>query len=102
MTTKTKTPAAAAAAIPLPRIHSTYAGGVLMGVMAGEDGAPDYLLLDLGVEPDKDVTWGEAIAWAKGVGGELPTRRESALLYANARDQIDTDPWYWTATQRAG
>ena len=102
MTTKTKTPAAAAAAIPLPRIHSTYAGGVLMGVMAGEDGAPDYLLLDLGVEPDKDVTWDEAIAWAKGVGGELPTRREQAMLFANRRDGQYKPRWYWSIELRAG
>lgn len=24
------------------------------------------------------------------------------MLYANLRDQIDTDYWYWTATQYAG
>ena len=47
---------------------------------------------------DKDLTWQEAIDWAKSVGGELPTRFESALLYANLRDKIDTGYWYWTAT----
>lgn len=45
--------------------------------------------------------WHEAIYWAKSVGGELPTRDESALLYANVRDQIDQDYWHWTATQHA-
>lgn len=48
---------------------------------------------------DKHLTWQEAIDWAKSVGGELPTRFESALLYANLRDQVDTDYWYWTGTQ---
>ena len=49
-----------------------------------------------------DLNWQGAIDWARSVGGELPTRFESALLYANARDKIDTDYWYWTATQFAG
>lgn len=48
-----------------------------------------------------DVTWEEALDWAKSVGGELPTRDESALLYANARDKIDEDYWYWTGTEVA-
>ncbi|MBK8916398.1 MAG: DUF1566 domain-containing protein [Phycisphaerales bacterium] len=48
------------------------------------------------------VTWQEAIDWAKSVGGELPTRFEAALLYANVRDKIDPDYWYWTGTPLAG
>lgn len=28
----------------------------------------------------------------------LPTRTESALLYATLRDQIDKGDWYWTST----
>ncbi|MEY5098913.1 MAG: hypothetical protein RJA36_1632, partial [Pseudomonadota bacterium] len=28
----------------------------------------------------------------------LPTRWESALLYANVREHIDTAGWYWTRT----
>lgn len=95
---KTKTPET----IPLPRMHSTYAGGTVMGVMAGENGQPDYLLLDLGVEPEKDVTWDEAKAWAKSVGGELPTRREQAMLFANRREGQYKPRWYWSGEQHAG
>lgn len=51
---------------------------------------------------DKDLTWEAAIDWAKSVGGELPTRFESALLYANLRDKLDLDNWHWTATPFAG
>ena len=29
----------------------------------------------------------------------VPTRFESALLYANLQDQFDTDYWHWTSTQ---
>lgn len=50
---------------------------------------------------NKDLTWQEAVEWAKSVGGELPTRFEAALLYANLRDKLDTDHWHWTGTQHA-
>jgi len=52
--------------------------------------------------PDKNLTWQEAIDWAKSVGGELPTRFEAALIYANLRDKVDLDNWHWTATPYAG
>ena len=89
-------------AIPLPRIHSTYAGGTVMGVMGGENGQPDYLLLDLGVEPANDVTWQQALDWAKSVGGELPTRREQAMLFANRREGQYKPRWYWSCAPYAG
>ena len=91
-----------AAAIPMPRINSTYAGGEVMGVMAGQDGKPDYLLIDLGVEPTADVTWQEAIAWAKSVGGELPTRREQSVMFGNRREGQYQKTWYWSCEQVAG
>ena len=91
-----------AAAIPMPRINSTYAGGEVMGVMAGQDGKPDYLLIDLGVEPANDVTWQEALAWAKSVGGELPTRREQSVMFGNRRDGQYQLRWYWSCEQDAG
>lgn len=91
-----------AAAIPMPRINSTYAGGEVMGVMAGQGGKPDYLLIDLGVEPTADVTWKEAIAWAKSVGGELPTRREQSVMFGNRRDGQYQLRWYWSCEQYAG
>lgn len=87
--------------IPLPKIHSQFAGGEVMGVVMGENGAPDYLLIDLGVEPEKDVTWEEAKAWAASVGGELPTRREQAILYGNRRDGQFKPRWYWSSEQHA-
>lgn len=98
MTTKSTAPAAA---IPLPRIQSTYAGGTVMGVMAGQSGAPDYLLIDLDVEPANDLTWDEAVAWAKSVGGELPTRREQAVMFGNRREGQYKPRWYWSGEQHA-
>lgn len=88
-------------AIPLPRIHSTFAGGKVMGVVVGEKGAPDYLLIDLGVEPEKDLTWDEAKAWAASVGGELPTRREQAVMFGNRAEGQFKARWYWSGEQHA-
>lgn len=99
MTTKTKAPAAAT--IPLPRIHSTYAGGEVMGVVMGENGQPDYLLIDLGVEPTNGVTWDEAKAWAAKAGGDLPTRREQAVMFGNRREGQYKPTWYWSGEQHA-
>lgn len=41
------------------------------------------------------VTWEEAVAWAKEQGGELPTRQEMLVLYANLKDEFQAD-WYWS------
>ena len=65
------------------------------------DGKFSHWLILLPATTDKDLKWQEAIDWAASVGGELPTRDESALLYANVRDQIDQDYWYWTSTPHA-
>lgn len=88
-------------AIPLPRIHSQFAGGEVMGVVMGENGAPDYLLIDLGVEPEKDLTWDEAKVWAASVGGELPTRREQAVMFGNRAEGQFKARWYWSGEQHA-
>jgi len=66
------------------------------------DGKPNHWLILLPAAPDKDLNWQGAIDWAKSVGGELPTRFESALIFANLRDKVDLDNWHWTATPYAG
>ena len=47
------------------------------------------------------MTHAEAVAWAAslGDGARLPTRFESALLYTNLRDRMDTEKVHWTGTQ---
>jgi hypothetical protein len=37
--------------------------------------------------------------WARGLGADLPTRNESAFLYALHRDLFETSWYYWTSTQ---
>lgn len=44
---------------------------------------------------DFEGNWKAAIAWAKEQGGELPTRLEQSLLWAELKDQFIRD-WYWS------
>jgi hypothetical protein len=102
--TQLKAEPARAANAP-PAIGQPWQGGVYAGVSRGEDGGPDAHLVLAPDEPGKCHEWQAAIDWAATVraGGhddwQLPTRVESALLYANLRDQFDTSAWYWTRSQ---
>lgn len=86
-----------------PAIGQPWPGidGVYAGVSRGEDGEPDAHLVLLNAQPEADMSWGAAVEWAQGLGdgARLPTRFESALLYANVRDKLDTSRWHWTGTQ---
>ena len=42
-----------------------------------------------------DDTHEAQLEWAKSIGGDLPTRIEQAMLWANHRDQFKKD-WYWS------
>ena len=42
-----------------------------------------------------DANWKAQMAWAKSIGGDLPSRIEQAMLWANHRDQFQKD-WYWS------
>ena len=69
------------------------------GLILGKDGPKDYHLILL---PDQanDVNWAAAMAWAKTVGGELPTRREQSLLFANLKDRFEPR-LYWSCEKYA-
>jgi hypothetical protein len=57
------------------------------GLILGKNGEPDYHLVLLPGDVD-DVTWDQAKAFAKKAGGELPTRREQSLLFANLKEEF--------------
>ena len=85
-----------------PRIGDAWpTGGTYVGIARGMDGAPDGHLVLLADQPEGRMPWQKAVDWAAslGDGARLPTRFESALLYANLRDQFDTGSYYWTGTQ---
>ena len=69
------------------------------GLILEKNGAKDYHLILLLGQAD-DVNWAAAMAWAKTIGGELPTRREQSLLFANLKEQFEPR-WYWARETRA-
>lgn len=69
------------------------------GIILGKNGQPDHHLILL---PDQatDATFQQAQEFANKAGGELPTRREQALLYANLKEEFD-ERAYWSCEQPA-
>ena len=45
-----------------------------------------------------NATHKSQLEWAKSIGGDLPSRIEQAMLWANHRDQFKND-WYWSNEQ---
>jgi hypothetical protein len=69
------------------------------GIITGKDGNQSHHLILLPGQA-VDINWKDAKDWAKKSGGELPTRREQALLYANLKEQFE-ERWYWSGEQHA-
>ena len=65
------------------------------GLILGKEGNPDHHLVLLADEV-QEISWAAARDWAGGAGGELPTRRELSLLYANLRERFER-VWYWSS-----
>jgi len=78
----------AAASISLAE-GETYAGLIL-----NDDGTPAHHLVLLPGETE--ANWAAAKTWAAKAGGELPTRREQSLLFANAKDGFQAR-YYWSS-----
>lgn len=78
--------------ITLPELKEgeKYAGLILV------DGKPSHHVVLL--DGDVRMVWEEALAWAAEQGGDLPSREEQALLYANLKSEFECD-WYWSNTQ---
>lgn len=74
-------------------------GEIYAGLLLGKNGAPDTHLFLLPGSIEK-VSWKQAKDWAEKTGGELPTRREQALLFANLKEEFSPE-WYWSNQQLA-
>ena len=50
------------------------------------------------------MDWNDAMRMAeqRTDGARLPTRNESALLYAHLRESFDRSSWHWTSTRASG
>jgi len=69
------------------------------GLLLGKNGAPDQHIILLPGEA-KEVNWDDAKKFAADAGGELPTRREQSLLFANLPEEFTPD-WHWSGEQRS-
>lgn len=72
------------------RPDEQYAGLVLK-----DDGTPSHHLVRMAGQTTIRLSWQDATAWASKAGGELPTRREMALIYAHCRAHVKHE-WYWS------
>lgn len=85
-----------AVVINLPHLNE---GERYAGILLDAAGAPSHHLILLpGDQPV--LSWQKATEWAASIEGELPTRREQALLYANLPSEFRKD-WYWSGEQPA-
>ena len=109
MNTATATLATPMKTITLPSLGAFWhgQGGIYAGIIAGEDGAPDYHLIHAAAEHEIfDSNWKNATEAAKAeiecfTDWALPNRRETRLLAINSAESFDKNEWYWTSTQHA-
>lgn len=77
----------------------TKAGEQYVGAIISQDGAKQHHIILL-AESKEDINWQDAMGWAKSIGGDLPNRCESALLFATKKAQFASE-WHWTNEQNA-
>ena len=68
------------------------------GLILNAEGTPTHHLILL--PGSIKANWNDAMKFAADLGGELPTRQEQALLYANCKDGFDP-AWYWSSETHA-
>lgn len=80
----------------LPALGSEFQGGKYAGITTDKQGTV-YALILLGDKPTNKLNWTDAMAWAEGLGdgASLPTRVESAVLFANLKGEFE-ESWHWT------
>ena len=78
----------------LPALKQPLEGGIFCGVITLPDGK-HYAVVKLDAKPEKRMPWKAAMAWAKKVGGKLPSRAIAALLFSVAKDLFEPN-WHWT------
>lgn len=73
------------------------AGERFAGSILNEDGTLSHYLILLPGEAES-MSWKQACEWAEQQGGELPSRREQSLLFANLHGEFEA-AWYWSGEE---
>lgn len=80
--------------ITLPELNE---GEIYAGILLNESGAPQHHLILLPGD-NNDANWQTQTDWAKSIDGELPTRAEQSLLFANCKQHFQQE-WYWSGEE---
>lgn len=92
---KFKEQEAAKPTYPITLDHQKLADGEkFVGFILSADGAKKHAIILLPGEK-QDVSWQQAKDWAKSIGGDLPDRVESALLFNTLKSEF-SENCYWT------
>lgn len=70
-----------------------------VGTIISADHTRNHHIILLPGDAD-EANWQTQMDWAKSLGGELPDRVESVLLFATMKDEFKAD-WYWTREPHA-
>jgi hypothetical protein len=71
-----------------------------VGLIMSADGHKKEHLILLPGQKD-EVNWQDANEWAASIGGTLPDRVESALLFNSMKDEFEEEA-YWTCEEHKG
>lgn len=77
----------------LPALGAALADGTFRGITTLANGTHAAVIL-LPNKAQERMNWTKAMAWAEGIGGQLPSRPIAALLYANAKSEFKPE-WHW-------
>ena len=92
-----QTPALPTEVTIAPTTIALAPGELYAGLLLGDDGKPSHHLVLL-PQRGEDLDWNDACEFAEEAGGELPTRREQSLLFANLKQHFKA-VWYWSGEQ---
>lgn len=70
-----------------------------VGTIISAGGKKEHVILLPGEA--NDINWQDATEWAASIGGQLPDRVESALLYNCMKDEFKEEA-YWTCETHTG
>src|SRR5690606_20186345 len=64
------------------------------GILLGQNGEKSRHIIVVATRAEA-LEFDDNAEWVKSTGGRLATRREGALIYANAAEDFDKSDWYW-------